>query len=225
MTATPMTATPATVLTDRFTRAVDYARIAHAGQLRKGTTIPYLTHLLGVATLVIEHGGSEDQAIAGLLHDCIEDCGEAHEAVIRDQFGDTVARIVRACTDGTAEGKGGHATPEAKKADWLRRKQDYLMHLADADDAVLLVSACDKLHNARAIVADLQDPSVGKAVFDRFKGGVDGTLGYYESLSRTLQQRAAPVAAVLDAEVGRMHALAGATARRPLAATAPNDPA
>ena len=81
-----MTAAPATVLTDRFTRAVDYARIAHAAQVRKGTTIPYLTHLLGVAALVIEHGGSEDQAIAGLLHDLIEDCGEAHEPIIRAQF-------------------------------------------------------------------------------------------------------------------------------------------
>jgi (p)ppGpp synthase/HD superfamily hydrolase len=93
-----------TVLTDRFTRAVDYARIAHAGQVRKGTDIPYITHLLGVAALVIEHGGTEDQAIAGLLHDCIEDCGEEHDARIRAEFGETVARIVRACTDGTAEG-------------------------------------------------------------------------------------------------------------------------
>jgi len=96
-----MTAQPSVALTDRFVRAIDYARIAHAAQVRKGTRIPYLTHLLGVATLVIEHGGTEDQAIAGLLHDVIEDCGEAHEAVIRAQFGGTVARIVRACTVGS----------------------------------------------------------------------------------------------------------------------------
>lgn len=92
-----------TVLTDRFTRAVDHARIAHAAQLRKGSVIPYLYHLLGVASLVIEFGGDEDQAIAGLLHDTLEDCGEAHEPIIRAQFGDRVADIVVACTDGTAE--------------------------------------------------------------------------------------------------------------------------
>ena len=208
-----------TVLTERFARAVDYARIAHAGQVRKGTTIPYLTHLLGVATLVIEFGGSEDQAIAGLLHDTLEDCGAHHEPVIRAQFGDAVADIVLACTDGTAEGKGEHTTPEAKKADWLRRKQDYLAHLAEAPDDVLLVSGCDKLHNARAIVGDLEDPDVGINVFTRFKGGVDGTLGYYESLHRTLQQRAAATAPTLDAEVARMHGLAGAPERHPRAAT------
>jgi (p)ppGpp synthase/HD superfamily hydrolase len=209
-----------TVLTERFARAVDYARIAHAGQTRKGTDIPYLTHLLSVASLVIEFGGSEDQAIAGLLHDTIEDCGEAHEPIIRAQFGDAVADIVLACTDGTVEGKGEHSTPEAKKADWLRRKQDYLAHLAQAPDDVLLVSGCDKLHNARAIVGDLEDPDVGMNVFARFKGGVDGTLGYYESLHRTLQQRAAAIAPTLDAEVARMHGLAGATERHPLSATA-----
>ena len=209
-----------TVLTERFARAVDYARIAHADQKRKGTDIPYLTHLLSVASLVIEFGGSEDQAIAGLLHDLIEDCGATHEPIIRAQFGDTVADIVLACTDGTAEGKGEHSTPEAKKADWLRRKQDYLAHLAQAPDDVLLVSGCDKLHNARAIVGDLEDLDIGMNVFARFKGGVDGTLGYYESLHRTLQQRAAAIAPTLDAEVARMHGLAGATGRHPLSATA-----
>ena len=130
-----------TVFTERFSRAVDYARIAHAGQVRKGTTIPYLTHLLGVATLVIEFGGSEDQAIAGLLHDTIEDCGAEHEVIIRAEFGDAVADIVVACTDGTAEGKSEHTTPEARKGDWLRRKQDYLAHLAEAPDEVLLCRA------------------------------------------------------------------------------------
>jgi (p)ppGpp synthase/HD superfamily hydrolase len=209
-----------TVLTERFARAVDYARIAHADQKRKGTSIPYLTHLLSVASLVIEFGGSEDQAIAGLLHDTLEDCGAHLEPMIRAQFGDTVVDIVLACTDGTAEGKGEHITPEAKKADWLRRKQNYLAHLAQAPDDVLLVSGCDKLHNARTILGDLEDPDVGMSVFTRFKGGVDGTLGYYESLHRTLQQRAAAIAPTLDAEVARMHGLAGATGRHPLSATA-----
>jgi (p)ppGpp synthase/HD superfamily hydrolase len=208
-----------TVLTDRFIRAIDYARIAHAAQVRKGTDIPYLTHLLSVASLVIEFGGSEDQAIAGLLHDTIEDCGEAHEAIIRTQFGDAVADIVVACTDGTAEGKAALVDAEAKKRDWMDRKHAYLAHLAEAPDDVLLVSGCDKLHNARAIVGDLEDPDVGMNVFARFKGGVGGTLGYYESLHRTLQQRAAAIAATLDAEVARMHGLAGATERHPLAVT------
>lgn len=205
-----------TAITDRFTRAVEYARIAHADQVRKGTQTPYLTHLLAVATLVIEHGGSEDQAIAGLLHDCIEDCGEAHEAVIREQFGDTVARIVRACTDGTAEGKSEHATPEARQADWLRRKQYYLKHLAEADDEVLLVSGCDKLHNARAIVQDLENPSVGMQVFARFKGGIDGTLGYYQSLLELLSARRSPIAPYLDVAIEQMHCLVGGKARIPL---------
>lgn len=205
-------------LTHRFVQAVDYARIAHAGQVRKGTRIPYFTHLLGVATLVIEHGGSEDQAIAGLLHDCIEDCGQAHADAVRAQFGDTVIRIVLACTDGTAEGKASNADPEARRADWVRRKHDYLHHLVEADADVLLVSGCDKLHNALAIVADLDDPAVGPAVFDRFTGGRDGTLGYYESLARVFAATGVPVAQRLDACVARMHAQAGSIERRPLAA-------
>jgi (p)ppGpp synthase/HD superfamily hydrolase len=219
MQATVLAGGRMTVLTDRFTRAVDYARIANAGQTRKGTDIPYLTHLLSVASLVIEFGGSEDQAIAGLLHDTIEDCGAEHEAIIRAQFGDAVADIVVACTDGTAEGKAALVDAEAKKRDWMDRKHAYLAHLAEAPDDVWLVSGCDKLHNARAIVGDLEDPDVGMNVFARFKGGVGGTLGYYVSLHRTLQQRAAAIAATLDAEVARMHGLAGATERHPLAVT------
>jgi (p)ppGpp synthase/HD superfamily hydrolase len=202
-----MTVQPSVALTDRFVRAVDYARIAHAAQVRKGTAIPYLTHLLGVATLVIEYGGTEDQTIAGLLHDVIEDCGEAHEAVIRTQFGDTVARIVRACTDGTAEGKGAFTTPEEKKADWLRRKQEYLKHLAEEDDEVLLVSGCDKLHNALAIVRDLEDPSVGVHVFDRFTSGRDGTLWYYQQLADILVRRNTSVARSITPIVARMRSL------------------
>lgn len=205
-----------TVLTERFTRAVEYARVAHTGQVRKGTTVPYITHLLGVATLVMEHQGSEDQAIAGLLHDCLEDCGQAHEPMIRAQFGDTVADIVLACTDGTAESKGEHATAEAKRADWLQRKQAYLRHLAEADPGTLLVSGCDKLHNARAIVQDLENPQVGAAVFTRFKSGQAGTLAYYESLTRVFTTREVGVAATLDAAVARMHVLAGVPDRRAL---------
>jgi (p)ppGpp synthase/HD superfamily hydrolase len=205
-----------TVLTDRFSRAVDYARIAHATQVRKGSNIPYLYHLLGVASLVIEFGGNEDQAIAGLLHDTIEDGGAAHEATIRTQFGEAVVNIVKACTDGTAEGKASHTDPEAKRRDWIERKLAYLAHLKEAPDATLLVSACDKLHNARAIVQDLEDPDVGTRVFDRFTGGRDGTLGYYQALAEVFLARGVQVAKVLDATVGWMHELAGADARTPL---------
>lgn len=196
-------------LTDRFARAVDYARVAHAAQFRKGSNIPYIYHLLGVSSLVIEFGGNEDQAIAGLLHDTLEDCGAAHGVIIRAQFGDAVADIVRDCTDGTAEGKARHTDSEAKRRDWITRKQAYLAHLKNASNQTLLVSACDKLHNARAIVQDLEDPAVGTAVFDRFTGGRDGTLGYYQALAEIFGERRADPAPVLDAVVGRMHALTG----------------
>lgn len=196
-------------LTDRYARAVDYARIAHAAQFRKGSNIPYIYHLLGVSSLVIEFGGSEDQAIAGLLHDTLEDCGAAHEAIIRAQFGEAVATIVRDCTDGTAEGKAKHTDAEAKRRDWIERKRAYLAHLRTAGEQTLLVSACDKLHNARAIVQDMENPAVGTAVFERFTGGRDGTLGYYQSLAEIFGERGAGPARVLDAVVGRMHALAG----------------
>ena len=202
-----------TTLSDRFSQAVDYARIAHGAQVRKGSNIPYLYHLLGVASLVIEFGGNEDQAIAGLLHDTIEDCGAGHGAAIRKQFGDAVADIVVDCTDGTAEGKASHADPEAKRRDWIERKLAYLAHLKQAPDATLLVSACDKLHNARAIVQDLEDPEVATRVFDRFTGGRDGTLGYYQALAEIFSARGVRAARVLDSTVDWMHELAGAAAR------------
>lgn len=203
-------------LTSRFTRAVDYARTAHADQVRKGSQIPYLYHLLGVSSLVLEFGGNEDQAIAALLHDVVEDCGEAHRASVRQMFGDAVADIVDACTDGTAEGKSALIDDEAKRKDWIARKLTYLEHLRGASDAVLLVSGCDKLHNARAIVQDQENPAVGENVFERFKGGKAGTLGYYEALARIFSERRAPMADVLDRVVGRMHALANVSAREVL---------
>ena len=201
------------ILTKRFTAAFDYARVAHAAQVRKGSSIPYLYHLLGVASLVIEFGGDEGQAIAGLLHDVIEDCGEPHRALVRAQFGDAVADIVEDCTDGSAESKASHTDIEAKRRDWMRRKLDYLAHLAKAPDATLLVSGCDKLHNARAILNDLENPEVGTRVFERFTGGREGTLGYYQSLSEVFSKRGARMVVQLEATVARMHALAGATSR------------
>ncbi len=204
------------MFTDRFTRAVNYARIAHAGQVRKGTDIPSITHLLAVAALVIEFGGNEDQAIASLLHDTLRDCGAEHEPFIRAQFGNAVADIVLACADAAAEDNPVLADAEAKRCDWPQRKRAWLAHLAEAHDAVLLVSGCDALHHARTIVQDLEDPLVGMQVFARLNGGPAATLAYYESLSRLLLARQNPTANVLDAAVERMHALAGGARREQL---------
>jgi (p)ppGpp synthase/HD superfamily hydrolase len=181
-----------TLLTDRYTAAVDYARVAHAAQTKKGTVIPYLAHLLGVSSLVIEYGGDEDQAIAGLLHDVIEDCGAEHEVAIRARFGERVARIVLACTDGTAESKAEGATPTNPRQEWEARKRRYLAHLDEVDADARLVSGCDKLHNLRAIAADLANPAVGDAVFTRFKGGREGTIWYYSQLVEYFERLAHP---------------------------------
>ena len=202
------------MLTERFTDAVDYARIVHASQTRKGTSVPYLHHLLGVASLVLEYGGDEDQAIAGLLHDAIEDGGAHHADRIGERFGPRVLAIVQDCTDGTAEAKAAPVDAEARRRDWLLRKQAYLAHLALASDDTLLVSGCDKLHNARAIVADLERPEVGCRVFDRFTGGRNGTLTYYRLLADLFTRRAVPVANALEIELDRMQVLAGEPASR-----------
>jgi (p)ppGpp synthase/HD superfamily hydrolase len=205
-----------TALTHRFARAVDYARIAHGAQFRKGSDIPYIYHLLGVSSLVIEYGGNEDQAIAGLLHDVLEDCGKAHIHSIRAEFGDGVARIVDDCTDGTPEDKGAAKTPEEKRENWMGRKIKYLAHMQDESKTSLLVTGCDKLHNVRAILTDLENPNVGTSVFGRFTGGREGTLGYYESISRVLNKRKAPMAHAFDAAVARIHVLADNAIRKPL---------
>ena len=211
-----------TALTRRFTDAVDYARVAHATQFRKGSGIPYLYHLISVAGLVLEYGGNEDQAIAGLLHDVLEDCGTAHSARIRAQFGDDVANIVDDCTDGTVEDKEYSRTPEAKYGNWIDRKIKYLAHIDGEPMDSLLVTACDKLHNARAIVADLHGDA-GQEVFDRFTAGRKGTLQYYDAIAKVLLKRVDSsnprfheLAREFDRTVGDMHELAGAESRLPL---------
>lgn len=110
-------------VTDRSTAALDHARIAHADQVRKGSTVHYLAHLLGVSSLVPDYGGDEDQAIAGLLHDVIEDCGARHEVEVRRRFGDRVTRIVLACIDGSAESKAASKTSEGSRHAWEQRKR------------------------------------------------------------------------------------------------------
>ncbi|MCC4587366.1 HD domain-containing protein [Xanthomonas sp. NCPPB 1067] len=210
-----------TALTERYAQAVDYARIAHAGQLRKGTQIPYLSHLLGVSTLVLECGGDEEQAIAGLLHDVVEDCGGGHEASIRAQFGDSVADIVMACTDATAEDKAEVDDSErARKRDWRERKLAYLEHLRRTPERALLVSGCDKLYNARTIVQDLENPAVGQDIFAVFTAGRDGTLWYYAALEEIFRTRNTATARLFSAVVARMQALAE-IGQRPVPAHAP----
>jgi (p)ppGpp synthase/HD superfamily hydrolase len=158
-------------LTARFEDALQYAARAHAGQLRKGSTVPYVAHLLGVTALVLEHGGGEDEAVAALLHDAVEDAGGLPRlAEIRGRFGDGVADIVAGCTD-------AEVTP---KPPWLQRKERYIRHVPDAPAAVHLVSCADKLHNARSLLADYR--RIGPAVWARFKGRRTGTLWYYRTL-------------------------------------------
>ncbi len=129
----------------RFEDALAYAARLHAGQRRKGTDIPYVSHLLAVASLAIENGADEDEAIAALLHDAVEDQGGRRRLhAIRRRYGARVAELVAGCTD-------ADVTP---KPPWRQRKVRYLEHLRTASPSVRLVSACDKLHNARAILAD-----------------------------------------------------------------------
>lgn len=201
--------TQAMQLTERFEAAVAMARTVHAGVPRKGTTIPYLAHVLGVSSLVLDFGGDEDSAIAGLLHDAIEDGPRGAETDIRAAFGNRVTAIVIGCSDATAEAKA--LAGSDREADWLRRKLAYLAHLAQADADVLLVSSCDKLHNARAIVEDLRVH--GEMLFDRFTAGKDGTLRYYASLAAIFTERLAPAAPALARTVAEMHQIAGAEPR------------
>jgi (p)ppGpp synthase/HD superfamily hydrolase len=169
-----------TVLGDRFASAVRYASELHRDQRRKDTDIPYVAHLLGTASLVLDQGGDEDEAIAALLHDALEDqSARTSEQQIRERFGDTVARIVVACSDFIGVGE---------KPAWRARKERYLAHLADQPDDVLRVSLADKLHNARAIAADLR--AAGDGVWDRFTGDPQQQAWYYESLAEIFTQRA-----------------------------------
>jgi (p)ppGpp synthase/HD superfamily hydrolase len=172
-----------TVLTDRFDRALLYATHVHGGQVRKGTTTPYVAHLLAVAATVLEYGGDEDLAIAALLHDSVEDQGgRARLEDVRNRFGARVARVVEACSDSLADTAGGE-----RKAHWRERKEAYLAHLRTVDADILRVSLADKVHNARAILRDLRKAEVGEAIWSRFSQPRDQTLWYYRSLADTFR--------------------------------------
>jgi (p)ppGpp synthase/HD superfamily hydrolase len=169
----------ATVLTDRFDRALLYATHVHGGQVRKETSIPYVAHLLAVAATVLEYGGDEDLAIAALLHDSVEDRGgKARLEDVRNRFGERVAGVVEACSDALAD-----TTETEGKAPSQLRKEAYLANLRKADKDTLNVSLADKVHNARSILRDLRKPDVGKKIWARFNQPKNKTLWYYRSLA------------------------------------------
>ena len=182
---------------ERFTKALTYAADLHRDQTRKGTSTPYITHLLAVAAIVGENGGTEDEVVAALLHDAPEDMGgEARLEDIRLRFGEEVAEIVAGCTD----------TYEDPKPPWRKRKERYISHLAGAPKSVLLVSAADKLHNARSVLADYR--LAGEDLWNRFNGGRDGTLWYYRAVVDTLQEAGGgPVTGELDRVVTELERL------------------
>lgn len=168
-------------LSTKFDDALLFASNLHRDQIRKGSGVPYVAHLLSVAGIALEYGADEEEAIAALLHDTIEDQAngdpEGLKSLLRETFGAKVLAIVEACTDAEV----------IPKPPWQQRKEQYIAHLAEASSSVLLVSASDKLHNARAILSDLR--TVGADVWSRFNGGRDGTLWYYRALVTAFEAR------------------------------------
>jgi (p)ppGpp synthase/HD superfamily hydrolase len=177
---------PSTYLTDRFQKAMAYATELHKDQTRKSTAITYICHPFGVASLVLEAGGDEDQAIAALLHDIPEDCGgEPRLKEILEMFGSRVEKIVRGCSDSLVE------DPE-EKAPWKERKEVHINHLNDADLDTLTVTAADKAHNARSIATDLQNQ--GPSLWNRFNANRENIIWYYESVYTVLRAKGVSVA-------------------------------
>ena len=164
------------LLGPRFEQALTLAIQVHSRQKKKGTDVPYAAHLLGVTAIVLEDGGDEDQAIAALLHDSIEDQDVKPEE-IEKRFGTRVRDIVVACSDAF----------EKPKPEWRERKNKYLTHLREAPLDVLRVSAADKLHNARQVLGDYR--ILGEGIWERFKGKREGTLWYYRSVVSVLHDR------------------------------------
>ena len=166
------------ILTERFDQALVYTNGIHREHMRKGTSIPYMSHLMSVAALTLEHGGDEDQAIAALLHDAAEDCGgQKRLDDIRDKFGDDVADMVADCTDSWIE-------PKPK---WRVRKEAYVASIATKPERSLLVTLADKTHNARAIISDLND--IGVELWNRFSAPREDGIWYYEALATALAER------------------------------------
>jgi GTP pyrophosphokinase len=201
----------------RFTDALVLAAELHAGQRRKGKGPPYVAHLLGVTALAFDFGATEDEAIAALLHDAIEDAppdlGAAGvRRLIAEHFGTRVLEIVEGCTD----------SDEVPKKPWRERKQAYVAHVATADASILLVSASDKLHNVRAIIRDYR--LVGDDLWQRFSpdAGMKGAVGYYRGLATVFRARAEGASPgfqhlviELEAEVDTLEQLTGYQGRWP----------
>ena len=187
------------ILSSRFTEALTYATELHADQTRKGSGIPYITHLLGVTSIALEYGANEDEAIAALLHDAIEDQGGvATRDEIHRRFGETVTAIVEGCSD---------SSDGMPKLPWRQRKEAYIAHIPTASASVRLVSASDKLYNARSIVRDYR--RIGEEISNRFNGGKSGTLWYYRAILEAFRQvEVTPVVSELDRVVQELEQLA-----------------
>ena len=185
-------------LTARFEEALIFATRLHASQFRKGSATPYLAHLLAVTSLVLENGGNEDEAIAALLHDAVEDQGGAATLEeIRRRFGDRFVEIVDGCTDAEV----------IPKPPWRPRKEAFIAHLREAPASVRLVVAADKLHNARSVLADYR--VLGESLWKRFNGGKDGTLWYYRTTTDALRSSGTtPLIEELDRVVSEIEYLA-----------------
>ena len=190
------------MLGPRFFRAFAFAAEKHAKQTRKASTIPYIAHLMGVASLVLEAGGDEDLAIAALLHDVVEDCGGAPMLKeVRRRFGSRVAKVVDGCTDANTN----------PKPPWRERKEKYILHLRLADADTRLVSAADKLNTVRSILSDYR--AIGESVWSRFAGGRQGTLWYYRTLVDVfLQHPRNRITWELELAVRELDSLAGGDA-------------
>ncbi|MGI8874333.1 MAG: HD domain-containing protein [Egibacteraceae bacterium] len=189
-------------LTARLAEAFAYAAAAHAGQLRKGTALPYVSHLLSVAALVLDDGGSETEAIAALLHDVVEDQG-GHERLldVRTRFGDAVGDIVAACTDYDTTGERGP---------WRQRKEAYVAHIPAMPPAVRRVSLADKLHNARAILRDYR--LHGEAVWERFNSDGADQRWYLGALTEAFAEASdSPMVDDLRLTVAELEQLATAS--------------
>jgi (p)ppGpp synthase/HD superfamily hydrolase len=190
------------MLSDRYVSAMTFAFALHREQMRKGSKVPYFAHLIGVSSLVLEYGGDEDAAIAALLHDTTEDQGgHAILKQIEERFGHAVSAMVEACSDSF----------ETPKPPWKTRKLKYVEHLRHTRPEAQLVSACDKLYNARAILSDYRQ--VGEAIWERFSGGREGTLWYYGVLANafTIEN---PVIGELQRTVAELRSLATPTTGR-----------
>ncbi|HWR53859.1 MAG TPA: HD domain-containing protein [Bryobacteraceae bacterium] len=211
---------------NEFERALVFAARLHESQHRKGTPVPYISHLLAVASLVLEDEGSTEETVAALLHDAIEDQGDTYpggrpvlRAGIRGQFGDRVLAIVDACTDDDRYRKGAAADEVAEAAAWRERKEAYIRRLQQTSDrGVLRVSCADKLHNARSILLDYRQH--GPALWKRFRAKRrEDHLWYYGELVRVFRGRAGRLAEELARTVDQLAACSAAEEPPPVSRT------